>query len=70
MTDNEPKQLSLIDRRLVKSSAVISHSKAEEITYQHTVFCQTSLPYQNPGADIRAWEREQGRISLKVQTCS
>jgi hypothetical protein len=37
----------------------------EAITYQHTVFCQTGLPYRNPGA-VRDWNRRQGNIALQV----
>lgn len=36
-----------------------------DITYQHTVLCQTSLPYRNPG-QLWEWERTQGAVSLKV----
>lgn len=36
-----------------------------EITYQHTVLCQASLPYTNPG-ELWEWERSQGAVSLKV----
>jgi hypothetical protein len=36
-----------------------------EITYQHTVLCQASLPYVNPG-ELWEWERSQGAVSLKV----
>ena len=25
------------------------------------------LPYRDPGADAREWEREQGSVALKVQ---
>ena len=35
--------------------------------YQHTVFCQTSLPYRDPGDGIREWERTNGRVSLKLK---
>lgn len=38
---------------------------AREITYQHTVLCQASLPYANPG-ELWEWERSQGAVSLKV----
>lgn len=66
----EPTQLSLIDRRLIKSSVEIHETPPEEITYQHTVFCQTSLPYRNPGDAVREWEREQGRVALRVEAGS
>jgi hypothetical protein len=36
-----------------------------EITYQHTVLCQVSLPYANPG-ELSEWDRSQGAVSLKV----
>ena len=36
------------------------------LLYQHTVFCQTSLPYRDPGEDARIWERINGDVHLKV----
>ena len=39
----------------------------DSITYQHTVFCQTALPYRDPGAQVREWEREQGAASLLIE---
>jgi hypothetical protein len=63
---DEPRQLSLINRRLVSSSAEIMGAPPEEITYQHTVLCQTCLPYRNQGAQT-VWEKEQGRVALRVE---
>lgn len=37
------------------------------IFYQHTVLCQTSLPYKNPGDEVFEWERENGFIHLRVE---
>lgn len=37
------------------------------IFYQHTVLCQTSLPYKNPGDDVYEWERQNGFIHLRVE---
>ena len=37
------------------------------VFYQHTVLCQTSLPYKNPGDDIYEWERQNGFIHLRVE---
>lgn len=37
------------------------------IFYQHTVLCQTSLPYKNPGDDIFEWERRNGFIHMRVE---
>jgi replication initiator protein len=63
---DDPRQLSLIHRRLVSSSAEIMGAPPEEITYQHTVLCQVCLPYRDPGDAVRKWEREQGRIALRI----
>ena len=37
------------------------------IFYQHTVLCQTSLPYKNPGDEVFEWERQNGFIHLRVE---
>jgi hypothetical protein len=36
------------------------------IVYQHSVLCQTFLPYRDPGPDTRTWERSNGFLNLKV----
>jgi hypothetical protein len=36
------------------------------ILYQHSVLCQTCLPFRDPGAEIRTWERFNGIVSLVV----
>jgi hypothetical protein len=66
MDEETPKPPSRIRRRLVESAAAVEETDAEAITFLHTVFCQTSLPYRNPGAGLREWERQQGNISLSV----
>ncbi len=38
----------------------------ETILYQHSVLCQTCLPYRNPG-DVRLWQRRNGIVRLEVQ---
>ena len=60
MSVEDPRQLSLINRRLVSSSAEIMGAPPEEITYQHTVLCQVCLPYRDPGDAVRKWERDTG----------
>jgi len=67
MSTKDPRQLSLTHRRLVSSSADIMGAPPEEITYQHTVLCQTCLPYRNPGDDVREWKRTQGNAKLLVE---
>lgn len=59
--------LSAVKRRQLESSVKISATMAEEILFQHTVFCQTVLPYRDPGPDVRIWEREQGNVKLFIE---
>src|SRR5512132_4126737 len=58
--------LTPVERRRFESSIDIYESPAERIVYQHTVLCQTALPYQNPGDHVRRWERQQGAVALEV----
>jgi hypothetical protein len=37
-----------------------------DLAFQHSVFCQTSLPYRNPGDDVRLWQRRQGAAFLQI----
>jgi hypothetical protein len=38
-----------------------------EICFQHSVLCQTGLPYRDPGDEVRLWEREQGNVTLRIE---
>lgn len=60
------KALSRTQQRLIRSAVEIEAEDPDSILYMHTVFCQTGLPYRNPGLLVRAWEREQGSVALKV----
>src|SRR4051812_38148322 len=57
-------ELTPIQRRRMRSSLRIREGAAERVVYQHTVLCQTVLPYRNPGDAVREWEREQGAVAL------
>lgn len=57
---------SRVQRRLIDSSVQIEADDPDSINFQHTVFCQTGLPYRNPGKASREWERLNGRAHLKV----
>ena len=39
----------------------------EAASYNHSVLCQTSLPYRNPGDTCFVWSRKQGQASLQVE---
>jgi hypothetical protein len=56
-----------IKRRLIENSVQIGAKLADDILFQHTVFCQTVLPYRDPGPEVRIWEREQGNVSLSIE---
>lgn len=36
-------------------------------SYLHSVFCQTSLPYRNPGDDVRVWNKTNGNVFLSIE---
>ncbi len=56
-----------IQQRLIAASAAnIEQPDLRSLLYQHTVFCQTSLPYRDPGEAARTWERLNGDVHLKV----
>jgi hypothetical protein len=38
-----------------------------ELCFQHSVLCQTGLPYQKPGPHIRLWQRTQGMAMLEIE---
>ena len=62
----QARPLSKVARRAIKTSVEIELEPPEVITYQHTVLCQTSMPYRNPGRDVIRWERKQGNVHLLV----
>ena len=56
-----------IQQRLIAASAAnIEQPDLRSLLYQHTVFCQTSLPYRDPGEEARTWERLNGDVHLKI----
>lgn len=59
------KDLTPIQFRRLEASLDIQENPIEAIAYQHTVFCQTSLPYKS--VDARVWERKQGAVFLRVE---
>ena len=56
--------LSRVERRLIEP---IDSDEGGQLAFQHTVFCQTSLPYKNPGDEVREWRRQQGAVALLVK---
>src|SRR3712207_3644136 len=63
MTDG----LSPLQRRLIEAAADIRGGEPDDIAYQHSILCQTSLPASKPPEGMLRWERRQGRATLLVQ---
>lgn len=57
--------LSRVHRRLIERGE--PDQESDQLAFQHTVLCQTSLPYRDPGDEVREWQREQGAVSLLVE---
>lgn len=55
-----------IRKRLLSDPFLVDPSTDGPILYQHSVLCQTCLPYRDPGDDMRTWERMNGLVSLLV----
>lgn len=62
---NAIKSFTPIDERLLAPMAEPEDVKG--ILYQHSVLCQTCMPYRNPGDDIRIWQRRNGIIRLELE---
>ena len=66
----EEQKLSAVKKRLTDSAVSIITDPAtiEEAMFQHSIFCQTYLPYRDPGDGVTLWEQKQGNSSLAIQT--
>lgn len=59
--------LSLFQRRLIETAADIRSEEPDDIAFQHSILCQTSLPAAKPPEGALRWEKRQGRATLLVQ---
>jgi hypothetical protein len=53
--------------RVIQSAVAISEQGRPDIAYQHSIFCQCAMPLRDPGDAVRTWDREQGRISIRIK---
>ncbi len=58
---------SSIQKRLLDLATDIATVSPDELTFQHSLLCQTSLPASRPPEDVLLWERRQGRATLLVE---
>lgn len=65
--DENPKR-GTRDKRIARllDAGDATANDPDPILYQHTVFCQTGLPYRNPGDGVREWQRTNGAATLKI----
>jgi hypothetical protein len=63
------KKISVIKNRIQQTALdlVIHPATINDAIFQHSVLCQTFLPYRNPGDDVLYWHHQQGNASLAVQ---
>lgn len=62
--------MSAVKKRLLDSAIEIMGDPGtiEDAMFQHSIFCQTYLPYRDPGDQVTLWEQKQGNASLAIQT--
>src|SRR5215211_9295409 len=58
---------SPIQQRLLDLGTDIATVAPEDLAFQHTILCQTSLPAARPANGCLVWERRQGRATLLVE---
>lgn len=47
--------------------ALTAEEEARNILYQHSVLCQTCIPYRDPGEKTVLWQRKNGNVRLELQ---
>lgn len=65
----EQKGLTPVQKRLFGTHVDIIKNKLsiQNAIFQHSVLCQTFMPYRNPGKEVRIWQQTQGNVSLAIQ---
>lgn len=62
-----PKQNTIIQDRIIETSGLLAEADEKQpVTFQHSILCQTCLPYRDPGDNVRTWERLNGTAHLEV----
>lgn len=62
-------EITPIEKRISDTAyqLVLKKGTIKDAVFQHSVLCQTFLPYRNPGTDVRIWKQKQGNVSLAIQ---
>ena len=62
--------LSAPSAKRLNAAAAIRSEPPQRIDFLHSVQCQCGIPYNNPGTDVREWDRKQGGASLRIEAGS
>ena len=60
-----PGTITPIKSRLIEAAAA-GVTELQSILYQHSIFCQTGMPYRDPGDDVRTWEQSNGLAAMEI----
>lgn len=66
-TENKPEKSWLLATVEKRATEIALEPTPEDIAFQHSIFCQTALPYRDPGDEVREWERKQGSVILLIE---
>ena len=64
MTDDDIKKLPTIQNRIITAAGEIWQDSPEEVVYQHSLFCQVTLPRRRP--EGRVFERSYGNGKVRL----
>lgn len=62
-----PKPLSPLSAYQKRLLSFLDEAPESSPLYQHSVLCQTCMPYRDPGQGVRLWERRNGYVHLEIQ---
>jgi len=64
MKDKKPRHLTLVEKRSIEASVSIATEALKQLAFQHTVLCQTCMPYRDPGDEVRFDDLKQRHKEL------
>jgi hypothetical protein len=61
--------MKAIPKKVITSAVDIQLNQAtiKDAIFQHSVLCQTYLPYRDLGKDVSVWEQKNGKAHLAIQ---
>ena len=65
--NDKPEKSWLLTAVEKRATEIALEPTPEDIAFQHSIFCQTAMPYRDPGDEVREWERRQGNVILLIE---